>query len=215
MALVFEAANGANLDTIRVPGFFTYDGLLRPGCSRICRRSATSCEKDNWVLGASGDQNAVQQQFASLYPRHSRALRQGFHRRLDRRDQQPSTEAAAQRQAEISEAERRLGADLAHSSDLRIHSRRDGLDPRASEAAGAERLRRCDQGEGGGAGRGGQPTGQRRKGGPRPCDEVAAQGGRSAARDARRLDRGLFQADPDPGRRAARIAADRPICSPT
>ena len=25
-------------------------------------------QKDNWVLGASGDQNAVQQQFASLYP---------------------------------------------------------------------------------------------------------------------------------------------------
>ena len=27
MALVFEAANGASLDTVRVPGFFTYDGF--------------------------------------------------------------------------------------------------------------------------------------------------------------------------------------------
>ena len=27
MALVFEAANGANLDTVRVPGFFTYEGF--------------------------------------------------------------------------------------------------------------------------------------------------------------------------------------------
>ena len=29
MALVFEAANGANLDTVRVPGFFTYDGFYQ------------------------------------------------------------------------------------------------------------------------------------------------------------------------------------------
>ena len=27
MNLVFEAANGANLDTVRVPGFFTYEGF--------------------------------------------------------------------------------------------------------------------------------------------------------------------------------------------
>ena len=45
MNLVFEAANGANLDTIRVPGFFTYDGFYSRRCSRICRRSATSCKR--------------------------------------------------------------------------------------------------------------------------------------------------------------------------
>ena len=29
MALVFEAANGSNLDTVRVPAFFTYQGFYR------------------------------------------------------------------------------------------------------------------------------------------------------------------------------------------
>ena len=29
MALVFEAANGASLDTVRVPAFFTYAGFYR------------------------------------------------------------------------------------------------------------------------------------------------------------------------------------------
>ena len=137
MALVFEAANGANLDTVRVPGFFTYEGFYA-GLLAHLQTIRDKLQKDNWVLGASGDQNAVQQQYRQPLPRHPRALRPRFHRRLDVGDQQPATEAAAQRQAEISEAERRLGADLAHSSDLRIHSRRDGVDPRAAEAAGAE-----------------------------------------------------------------------------
>ena len=67
MNLVFEAANGANLDTIRVPGFFTYDGFYA-GLLAHLQTIRDKLQKDNWVLGASGDQNAVQQQFASLYP---------------------------------------------------------------------------------------------------------------------------------------------------
>ena len=67
MTLVFEAANGANLDTIRVPGFFTYDGFYA-GLLAHLQTIRDKLQKDNWVLGASGDQNAVQQQFASLYP---------------------------------------------------------------------------------------------------------------------------------------------------
>src|SRR5208283_2297749 len=49
MALVFEAANGASLDTIRVPGFFTYDGF------------AIS------LLGHM-QTNAVKEQYVSLFP---------------------------------------------------------------------------------------------------------------------------------------------------
>ena len=64
---MFEAANGANLDTIRVPGFFTYDGFYS-GLLAHLQTIRDKLQKDNWVLGASGDQNAVQQQFASLYP---------------------------------------------------------------------------------------------------------------------------------------------------
>ena len=67
MNLVFEAANGANLDTVRVPGFFTYDGFYA-GLLAHLQTIRDKLQKDNWVLGASGDQNAVQQQFASLYP---------------------------------------------------------------------------------------------------------------------------------------------------
>ena len=141
MALVFEAANGANLDTVRVPGFFTYDGFYAGAARasaddpRQARRRTTGCS------APSGDQNAVQQQYASLFPGILELYSRDFIAAWTVGDQQPSTEAAAQRQAEISEAERGLGADLAHSSDLRIHSRRDGVDPRAAEAAGAGRLR--------------------------------------------------------------------------
>ena len=67
MNLLFEAANGTNLDTIRVPGFFTYDGFYA-GLLAHLQTIRDKLQKDNWVLGASGDQNAVQQQFASLYP---------------------------------------------------------------------------------------------------------------------------------------------------
>ena len=67
MALVFEAANGANLDTVRVPGFFTYEGFADALLARM-PTIRDNLQKDNWVLGASGDQNAVQQQYASLFP---------------------------------------------------------------------------------------------------------------------------------------------------
>ncbi|HEY1944014.1 MAG TPA: type VI secretion system membrane subunit TssM [Roseiarcus sp.] len=67
MALVFEAANGASLDAIRVPAFFTYRGfyaaLLDP-----MPTIADKLQKENWVLGPSGDQSAVKQQYASLLP---------------------------------------------------------------------------------------------------------------------------------------------------
>ena len=67
MALVFETANGASLDTVRVPAFFTYPGfyvaLLDP-----MPTIADKLQKENWVLGASGDQGAVKQQYASLFP---------------------------------------------------------------------------------------------------------------------------------------------------
>src|SRR6185312_6462797 len=67
MALVFEAANGASLDTVRVPGFFTYEGFYS-GLLAHLQTIRNKLERDNWVLGASGDQNAVQQQYASLFP---------------------------------------------------------------------------------------------------------------------------------------------------
>ena len=67
MALVFEAANGASLDTIRVPGFFTYDGFSISLLGHM-QTIADKLQKENWVLGASGDQSAVKQQYVSLFP---------------------------------------------------------------------------------------------------------------------------------------------------
>jgi type VI secretion system protein ImpL len=67
MALVFEAANGANLDTVRVPGFFTYEGFYVALLDHM-QTIADKLQKENWVLGASGDEGAVKQQYVSLYP---------------------------------------------------------------------------------------------------------------------------------------------------
>ena len=67
MALVFEAGNGANLDTVRVPAFFTYRGFY-VGLLDHMPTIAETLQKENWVLGASGDQSAVKQQYTSLFP---------------------------------------------------------------------------------------------------------------------------------------------------
>src|SRR5271165_6995613 len=67
MALVFEAANGASLDKVRVPGFFTYDGFLVSLLGHM-QTIADKLQKENWVLGASGDQSQVKQQYVSLFP---------------------------------------------------------------------------------------------------------------------------------------------------
>ena len=67
MALVFEAGNGANLDTIRVPGFFTYDGFSIALLGHM-QTIADKLQKENWVLGPSGEQSAVKQQYVSLFP---------------------------------------------------------------------------------------------------------------------------------------------------
>ncbi len=67
MALVFEAANGTSLDNVRVPGFFTYDGFAISLLGHM-QTIADKLEKENWVLGQSGDQGAVKQQYVSLFP---------------------------------------------------------------------------------------------------------------------------------------------------
>jgi type VI secretion system protein ImpL len=67
MTLVFEAANGTNLDNVRVPGFFTYDGFAISVLGHM-QTIADKLQKENWVLGASGDQGVVKQQYVSLFP---------------------------------------------------------------------------------------------------------------------------------------------------
>jgi type VI secretion system protein ImpL len=67
MALVFEASNGASLDTIRVPAFFTYPGFYHALLDHMTT-IADRMQKEQWVLGPSGDQEAVKQQYASMMP---------------------------------------------------------------------------------------------------------------------------------------------------
>ena len=67
MALVFEASNGASLDSVRVPGFFTYNGFYSALLDRM-PTIAGALAADKWVLGASGEQGAVQSQFERLFP---------------------------------------------------------------------------------------------------------------------------------------------------
>ncbi len=67
VALVFEAANGTSLDNVRVPGFFTYDGFAISVLGHM-QTIADKLQKENWVLGASGDQGVVKQQYVSLFP---------------------------------------------------------------------------------------------------------------------------------------------------
>ena len=66
MALVFEAANGGSLDTIRVPGFFTYDGFSISMLGHM-QTIADKLQKENWVLGAVGDESVIKQQYVSLF----------------------------------------------------------------------------------------------------------------------------------------------------
>ena len=68
MALVFEASNGASLDSVRVPSFFTYNGFYhRPAGSHADHRRRASPKTNGcWAPRASKD--AVQSQFERLFP---------------------------------------------------------------------------------------------------------------------------------------------------
>lgn len=66
-ALVFEAANGDSLDSIRVPAFFTYAGFHRLFIDRLSD-IAERIKSERWVLGTAGEQSAVAVQYDSLGP---------------------------------------------------------------------------------------------------------------------------------------------------
>ena len=64
-ALVFEAVGGQDLETIRVPGFFTYAGFQRAFVDRL-GDVAELVKRERWVLGAAGEQTAVTAQYDTL-----------------------------------------------------------------------------------------------------------------------------------------------------
>jgi type VI secretion system protein ImpL len=65
IALVFEAAGNQPLDSIRVPGFYTYAGFHRAFMERL-GNIAETVKKERWVLGSVGEQAAVAEQYERL-----------------------------------------------------------------------------------------------------------------------------------------------------
>jgi type VI secretion system protein ImpL len=63
MAMVFDAAGG--LDSVRVPGFFTYDGFQR-GFIEPLGDISERIKRERWVLGAAGEQSSVSSQYDNL-----------------------------------------------------------------------------------------------------------------------------------------------------
>ena len=141
MALVFEAANGASLDTVRVPAFFTYAGfyvgLLDPmptiadniaegelGARRLWRPGrgqAAICEP-------------VSRTFSSWYCKEFVAA---WNAALGNLQLRPLLAD----KPEICRARRPPRRRPRRSVDLRIRSRRDGADARAQEIRGRRQAR--------------------------------------------------------------------------
>lgn len=64
-ASVFTTVNGAGVDTVRVPGFYTYDGF-QTGLLDALPGISAQLEKDRWVLGDAGQMPVVGAQFDTL-----------------------------------------------------------------------------------------------------------------------------------------------------
>ena len=65
-SLVFEALGGADLDGLRIPFFFTYDGFFEAFIDRF-GDVADIAERDRWVIGPAGEQQAYRAQYGSLF----------------------------------------------------------------------------------------------------------------------------------------------------
>lgn len=64
--LVFEGVSGEDLDQIRVPYFYTYDGFQNAFIGRL-GDIGDRIEKERWVLGENVDQQAITSQYATLF----------------------------------------------------------------------------------------------------------------------------------------------------
>jgi type VI secretion system protein ImpL len=66
VGLVFETRTGEDLESVRVPYFFTYEGFQRAFIDRL-PDIGEHLEREHWVLGEAGQQSAVQEQYATLF----------------------------------------------------------------------------------------------------------------------------------------------------
>ena len=82
---VFEAANGADLSTVRVVGFYTYAGFQTALLDQLAT-IADQIRNERWVLGAVGDQAGVAAQYdtvaADVYELYARDFVQAWRQTL-------------------------------------------------------------------------------------------------------------------------------------
>ncbi|CAH1660514.1 IcmF-related protein [Hyphomicrobiales bacterium] len=64
--LVFEGVAGEDLDQIRVPYFYTYEGFQNAFIGRL-GDIGDRIERERWVLGENADQQAITAQYATLF----------------------------------------------------------------------------------------------------------------------------------------------------
>lgn len=65
--VVFETADGASLDEVRIPAMFTYDGFYKLFLNR--RASVINLlKRERWLLGQEGQSSGVDQQFKTVGP---------------------------------------------------------------------------------------------------------------------------------------------------
>ncbi len=62
---VFDGATGAPLDTVRIPGFYTYAGFRRALMERL-PGITDQLKANRWVLGDAGEQSTVEAQYSTL-----------------------------------------------------------------------------------------------------------------------------------------------------
>ena len=66
VGLVFEGATGEDLESIRVPYFYTYDGFQTAFLGRLAS-IGEQIDRERWVLGEAGKQQALTAQYSALY----------------------------------------------------------------------------------------------------------------------------------------------------
>ena len=197
VALVFEGASGEDLESIRVPYFYTYDGFHGAFMDRLAG-IGEQIESERWVLGAAGQQAAVSSQYGALYQDLLRLYTRDFvaaWQQALRRLKLRSLTADKPRYVALSAAGAATSPIKQLIETIRDETRLTRERPAPKEGA-AERVQarrgRRRQGGGGAAGPSGREPGRRdaaERAPPRPRPKASSAPGRRPAPASRRSSR--------------------------
>ncbi len=143
--LVFEAGGGVELDTIKVPFFYTYAGFQQD-FPRPAQPGRGAYAGGAEPPGRCGEATSVRRPIQEPSRRHHGTLSARIHCRVAHRAQPAPHPSADCRQAALRRAAGRRRADLAARADHPVDSRRDAAHSRASP--GASRRQGRSQGQG-------------------------------------------------------------------